>query len=89
MYAMEDAGFFLKKLRKRFMKKVPGWKRRTAADDYYRGSGRELSFLPQGIEDDGDGTSCHGRSLQQRVDPAHHRQRNGKGVVTKSCSRRH
>ena len=42
-----------------------------------------MSFLPQRIEDDGDGTSCHGRSRQQRVDPAHHRQRNGKGVVTK------
>ena len=42
-----------------------------------------MSFLPQGIEDNGDGTSCHGRSRQKRVDPAHHRQRNGKGVVTK------
>ena len=42
-----------------------------------------MSFLPQGIEDDGDGTSCHGRGRQQRIDPAHHRQRNGEGVVTK------
>ena len=42
-----------------------------------------MSFLPQGIEDDGDGTSCHGRGRQQRVDPAHHRQWNGEGVVTK------
>ena len=42
-----------------------------------------MSFLPQGIEDDGDRTSCHGRGRQQRVDPAHHRQRNGEGVVTK------
>ena len=42
-----------------------------------------MSFLPQGIEDDGDGTSCHGRGRQQRVAPAHHRQRNGEGVVTK------
>ena len=33
MGAMEDAEFFLKKLRKRFMKKVPGWKRRTADED--------------------------------------------------------
>ena len=83
MRAMEDAEFFLKKLRKRFMKKVPGWKRCTAVGDYNTGSGGELSFLLQGIEDNGDGTSCHGRSRQQRVDPAHHRQRNGKGVVTK------
>ena len=64
MGAMEYEGFFLKKLRERFMKKVRGLKRRTAADDYYTGSGRELSFLPQGIEDDGDGTSCHGRGGQ-------------------------
>ena len=42
-----------------------------------------MSFLPQGIEYNGDGTSCHGRRGQQRVDPAHHRQRNGEGVVTK------
>ena len=42
-----------------------------------------MSFLPQEIEDDGDGTSCHGRGRPQRVDPAHHRQRNGEGVVTK------
>ena len=83
MRAMEDAEFFLKKLRKRFMKKVPGWKRCTAVGDYNTGLGGELSFLLQGIEDNGDGTSCHGRSRQQRVDPAHHRQRNGKGVVTK------
>ena len=83
MGAMEDAGFFLKKLLECFMKKVRGWKPCTAADDYYTGSGGELSFLLQGIEDNGDGTSCHGRSRQQRVDPAHHRQRNGKGVVTK------
>ena len=80
---MEDAEFFLKKLRKRFMKKVSGWKPCIAAEDYYTGSGKELSFLPQGIEDDGDRTSCHGRGRQQRVDPAHHRQWNGEGVVTK------
>ena len=42
-----------------------------------------MSFLLQGIEDNADGTSCHGRGRQQRVDPAHHRQRNGEGVVTK------
>ena len=42
-----------------------------------------MSFLPQGIEYNGDGTSCHGRGGQQRIDPAHHRQRNGEGVVTK------
>jgi len=30
---MEDAEFFLKKLRKRFMKKVPGWKPCTADED--------------------------------------------------------
>ena len=44
MRAMEDAEFFLKKLRKRFMKKVPGWKRCTAVGDYNTGSGGELSF---------------------------------------------
>ena len=65
------------------MKKVPGWKRCTAVGDYNTGSGGELSFLPQGIEDDGAGTSCHGHGRQQRVDPAHHRQRNDEGVVTK------
>ena len=65
------------------MKKVPGWKRRTADEDKSTGSGRELSFLPQGIEDDDDGTSCHGRGRQQRVVPAHHRQRKGEGIVTK------
>ena len=83
MLAMEDAEFFLTTLRECFMKKGQDWKRCTAVGNFYTGSGGELSFLPQGIEDDGDGTSCHGRGRQQRVDPAHHRQWNGEGVVTK------
>ena len=44
-----------------------------------------MVFLPQRIQDDGDGTARHRGVSEKGIDPAIHRQGDGEGVETSSC----